>query len=161
VVIRMQNDLPREEKGSWYGWVIVVVAAIAMAATLPGRTHGLGLATKHLLTDFPTLSPQDFGTINLWATLVGALFCLPFGWLLERLGIRLVLVGVMGSLAAVVLWMASVRDVATLVVAITLSRGIGQSMLSVVSITMIGKWFQRNQGVAMGVYTVLMSLLMG
>src|SRR5262245_9719986 len=131
----------KESPQSLYGWVIVVVAAIAMAATLPGRTHGLGLATKHLLADFRTLSPHDFGTINLWATLVGALFCLPCGWLLDRLGIRLVLVAVMGSLAAVVLWMANVRDVATLVVAITLSRGIGQSMLSVVSITMIGKWF--------------------
>src|SRR5262245_1459783 len=144
-----------------YGWVIVAVAAVAMAATMPGRTHGLGLITKHLLADFPSLSQKDFGNINLWATLIGALFCLPCGWLLDRLGIRIVLTAVMGSLAAVVLWMASIRDVATLVVAITLTRGIGLSMLSVVSISMVGKWFQRRQGLAMGVYTVLMSALMG
>ena len=128
---------------------------------MPGRTHGLGLITKHLLADFPTLSQQSFASINLWATLIGALFCLPCGWLLDRLGIRIVLTCVMGSLAAVVLWMASIRDVPTLIVAITLTRGIGQSMLSVVSISMVGKWFQRHQGVAMGVYTVLMSALMG
>ena len=151
---------PPRTKDSLYGWVIVFVAAVAMAATLPGRTHGLGLITKHLLADFPSLTEPDFARINLWATLIGALFCLPCGWLLDRLGMRLVLTVVLGSLAAVVLWMATIRDVTSLVVAITLTRGIGQSMLSVVSITMIGKWFQRNVGMAMGVYAVQMSLLM-
>src|SRR5215468_6159944 len=104
----------KESSQSLYGWVIVLVAAIAMAATLPGRTHGLGLATKHLLADFPTLSAQDFGTINLWATLVGALFCLPCGWLLDRLGIRAVLTGVLTALTAIVLWMSTARDVPSL-----------------------------------------------
>jgi MFS family permease len=145
---------------SLYGWVIVLAAAVAMGATLPGRTHGLGLITKHLLDDFPSLSQQDFGRINLWATLIGAAFCLPCGWLLDRLGIRILLTAVMATLARIVLWMSQARDVASLVVAVTLSRGIGQSMLSVVSITMIGKWFQRNVGPAMGVYSIVMTMLM-
>ena len=34
-----------------YAWVIVVVAALAMVATLPGRTHGLGMITERLLAD--------------------------------------------------------------------------------------------------------------
>ena len=33
----------------YYGWVNVVVASLAMTATLPGRTHGLGLITEPLL----------------------------------------------------------------------------------------------------------------
>jgi MFS family permease len=143
-----------------YGWVIVVVAAVAMAATLPGRTHGLGLITKHVLADFPTLSPSDFGRINLWATLIGGAFCLPCGWLLDRIGLRLLLTGVLAAVAALVLWMAAIRDEAQLVVAITLTRGFGQSMLSVISITMIGKWFDRGLPAAMAVYAVLMTLLM-
>lgn len=143
-----------------YGWVIVLVAAVAMAATLPGRTHGLGLITKRMLEDFHTLSQADFAHINLWATLIGAVFCLPCGWLLDRFGLRIVLTGTMAGLAAVVLWMSALRDVPSLIVAIALTRGIGQSMLSVVSITMIGKWFQRNLGLAMGIYSVAMSLLM-
>jgi hypothetical protein len=35
---------------SWR-WVHVVIAALAMVATLPGRTHGLGLITEPLLAD--------------------------------------------------------------------------------------------------------------
>ena len=37
--------------GVYYGWTVVALAAVAMAATLPGRTHGLGLITKRLLDD--------------------------------------------------------------------------------------------------------------
>jgi cyanate permease len=116
--------------------------------------------TKRLLEDFPGISQTEFANINLWATLVGSLFCLPCGWLIDRVGTRHIVGGVVLVLAGVVAWMSMLRDETSLAIAIMLSRGIGQSMLSVVSITMIGKWFQRNIDVAMGVYAVLMSLLM-
>jgi hypothetical protein len=35
----------------YYGWVNVGIAAVAMVATLPARTHGLGLITEQLLRD--------------------------------------------------------------------------------------------------------------
>ena len=57
-----------------------VVAAAAMVATLPGRTHGLGLVTEPLLADLG-LDRVPFAALNLWATLLGAAFCLPVGWL--------------------------------------------------------------------------------
>src|SRR5690242_83364 len=71
-------------------WVHVIVAAGAMVATLPGRTQGLGLVTEPLLRDLH-LGRLEYGTLNLWATLIGAAFCLPVGWLLDRLGTRSVL----------------------------------------------------------------------
>ena len=42
--------------------------------------------------------------------------------------------------------------------AILLTRGLGQSALSVVSLAMVGKWFSRRLSLAMGVYTILMAL---
>jgi MFS family permease len=41
---------------------------------------------------------------------------------------------------------------------ITLTRGLGQSALSVISITMVGQWFVRRLSFAMGVYTIVLSL---
>ena len=61
-----------------------------MVATLPGRTHGLGLVTEPLLRDLH-MERVQYGTINLWATLLGGLFCLPWGWLIDRLGTRVML----------------------------------------------------------------------
>src|SRR3954454_22404876 len=84
----------------------VGVAAAAMVATLPGRTHGLGLITEPLLADLG-LSRLSYAAINLWATLLGAAFCLPCGWLLDRLGARLVCFGVVAGLGATVVGMSA------------------------------------------------------
>lgn len=35
----------------YYGWIIMVMAALAMVGMLPGRTQGLGLITESLLKD--------------------------------------------------------------------------------------------------------------
>lgn len=141
----------------YYGWVNLTMAALAMVGTLPGRTQGLGLITESLLKDL-RIDRVVFAQINLWATLVGALFCFGVGRLIDRAGSRAVLTAVVFALAVVVLMMSGVRGVFALAVLITLTRGLGQSALSVVSLTMVGQWFVKRLSLAMGVYTVLMSL---
>jgi MFS family permease len=128
-----------------------------MIGTLPGRTQGLGLVTEPLLRDL-RIDRVAFAEINLVATLVGSLFCLGVGRLVDRLGSRLVLTVLAVALGAVVLPMAGVTAMAPLLVLVTLTRGLGQSALSVVSLTMVGKWFSRRLSAAMGVYTVVMSI---
>lgn len=141
----------------YYGWVNLTVAVLAMVGTLPGRTQGLGLITESLLRDLQ-IDRVLFAQINLWATLIGALFCFGIGRLIDRVGSRAVLTSVVLALAAVVLAMSGVSGVFALAVLITLTRGLGQSALSVVSLTMVGQWFVRRLSLAMGVYTVLMSI---
>jgi MFS family permease len=142
----------------YYGWVNVVLAALAMVGTLPGRTHGLGLVTEPLLEDLH-LDRIDFAQINLWATLIGAVFCLPAGWFIDRWGTRLTTVLVVLALGLTVGAMSVTTSVVALFLLITLTRGFGQSALSVVSIAMVGKWFKRRVGLAMGVYSVLIGIL--
>jgi MFS family permease len=141
----------------YYGWVNLVVAVLAMVATLPGRTHGLGLVTEPLLRDLG-LDRVLFGWINLVATFLGAVFALPTGWLVDRFGTRAVLTGVTAALGAVVLCMARVEGAASLFATVTLSRGLGQGALSVVSLAVVSKWFDRRLRVAMGVYAALVAL---
>jgi len=141
----------------YYGWVNLFVAALAMVGTLPGRTQGLGLITEPLLRDLQ-IDRVVFARINLWATLVGAIFCLGVGKLIDRYGSRVVLTFVVLALAAVVLSMSGAHTVAAIAVLITLTRGFGQSALSVVSITIVGKWFVRRLNLAMAIYTVALSV---
>src|SRR5829696_495882 len=94
-------------------WAHVALAALAMVATLPGRTHGLGLFTDPLRATFG-LDEDSYGTLNMWATLAGGLFCFPCGWLLDRLGTRLVLGGIAAALGATVLGMSRVTGVGAL-----------------------------------------------
>src|SRR3982074_1307111 len=70
-----------------YGWVNVVLAAILMLSTLPGRTQGLGLITEPLLKDL-SLDRIAYAHINLRATLLGSAFCFPAGYLTDRFSLR-------------------------------------------------------------------------
>jgi MFS family permease len=141
----------------YYGWANLAMAALAMVATLPGRTQGLGLITEPLLADLH-VDRVTYATINLWATLIGAAFCLPCGRLLDRYGSRIVLTLTVLFLGATVVGMRWMQGMMALSIAITLTRGFGQSALSVVSLALVGKWFARRLNLAMGVYALLVGI---
>ena len=92
------------------------------------------------------------------ATLLGSLFCLGIGRLIDRVGSRSVLTALALCLGLVVLLMSRTRAVWALLALITLTRGFGQSALSVASLALVGKWFSRRLSLAMGVYAVVMSI---
>ena len=144
-------------KGFYYGWVVVFVAAAAMVGTLPGRTQGLGLITEPLLADLQ-IGRVDYAQLNLWATLIGAAGAVGIGRVLDRLGSRAVLAGVAAALGLTVVLMSRVTTFAGLAIAVTLTRALGQSALSVVSIAMVGHWFARRIDMAMAVYSVVLSV---
>jgi MFS family permease len=141
----------------YYGWVVLGVSALAMVGTLPGRTQGLGLITEPLLADLH-IDRVQYAQFNLVATLTGSLMCFGIGGLVDRRGSRIVLTLLAAVLGGVVVAMAGIRSATTLLVFITLTRGLGQSALSVVSLAMPGKWFRRRLTWAMGVFALVTSL---
>ena len=141
----------------FHGWVVVGMAALAMVGTLPGRTQGLGLITEPLMRDLG-IGRVAYAQVNLVATLIGALFCFGIGRLIDRHGSRIVLTGLAVLLGLVVIGMSRAASLAGLFLFITLTRGLGQSALSVVSLAMVGKWFRRRLTRAMAVYSLLMSV---
>jgi MFS family permease len=151
----------RSGESNWSGWINVVVAAVIMAATMPGRTQGLGLITEPMLRDLQ-IDRVTYATINLWATLLGAAICLPVGRLFDAAGLRGATVALTLLLGAVVWTMSSLAGgagvVTTLFLLVLATRALGQSALSVASITAVGKSFDRSVGIAMGVYSVLLTI---
>jgi MFS family permease len=99
-----------------------------------------------------------YAAINFWATLIGAAFCLPCGKLIDAFGSRAVLTAVILALGATVVAMSQSAGLAGLAIFVTLTRGFGQSALSVVSLTLVGKHFARRLNMAMGVYSLLVGI---
>ena len=62
------------------------------------------------------------------------------------------------ALGLTVLGMSQASGVLAMLIAVTLTRGFGQSALSVVSLAMIGKWFRRRLTTAMAIYALAMSI---
>lgn len=135
----------------------MLVAAAAMVGTLPARTQGLGIITEHILADFD-LNRVTWAEVNLWATLIGAGFAVAVGRALDRLGARVVLTVTVLALGIIVALMGGATTLVAMAVLVTLTRGVGQSALSAVSLAMVGQWFSRRLPLAMGIYSVVMSV---
>src|SRR5437016_5930518 len=101
----MKNARSDRESRFHPGWVNILLAALLMLATLPGRTQGLGLITEPLLKDLQ-LDRVAYANINLWATLLGAAFCFPAGYFIDRFGLRLVS-GALVLLLGITVWCMS------------------------------------------------------
>ena len=140
------------------GWLMVPLAALAMVGTMPGRTNFLGAISKPVVAD-PAfgLTDQSFGWLNFGAVLLGAVLCAPVGPLIDRFGVRAVLAGVAAALGASVYAMSLAADRLALGVCLVLVRGLGQGALSVVALSLVGKWFSRRLGPAVGVFMVLLT----
>jgi MFS family permease len=138
-------------------WPVVLVAAIAMVGTLPGRTQGLGLITEPLIADLG-IDRLSYAGLNFWATIIGSAGALGVGRVIDRFGSGPVLSVVALMLGAVVVGMSAATTFAAMAVLVTLTRTIGQSALSVVSLTMLGKFFRTGIDRAMAFYSIVMSV---
>jgi MFS family permease len=141
----------------FYGWFVLAVAAAAMVGSLPGRTQGLGLITEPLMSDL-ALDRITYAQLNLWATLVGAVGAVGIGYVIDRIGSRIALTWVLAALGLVVCGMSATTSLAGLVLWITLTRALGQSALSVASLSLVGHWFVRRIDTAMAVYSIAISV---
>jgi MFS family permease len=143
--------------GHRYGWAVLLVSAAAMVGSLPGRTQGLGLVTEPLMADLG-IDRVSYAALNFWATLIGSAGALGIGYAVDRMGSRVVLTVVLAALGVVVSLMSRAESLAALAVWILLTRALGQSALSVVSLAIVGHWFVRRIDTAMAVYSVVISV---
>lgn len=140
-------------------WGNIVAAAVLMLATLPGRTQGLGLITEPMLGEL-RLDRVLYAQLNLGATLLGAAFCVPAGWIFDRIGLKNATILILATLAAAVWLMAGqAGGAATLFILLLATRALGQSALSVSSITIASKSAGSRPGPAMSAYAVLLTAL--
>lgn len=136
--------------------LIVVIAALAMVATLPGRSQGLGLISEPLLLDLG-IDRVRYAEINLWTALAGSLFAVGFGHLLDRWG-AWILGPLMVALASVVMCFSTVSALPGLVFGLWLLRGLGQSALSAGSLSLVGIAARDRAPSIMASYSILLSL---
>jgi len=134
-----------------------LLASLAMVATLPGRTVGLGLITEQLLVDLG-VTRSSYAELNLWATFLGALFLFGTGPALDR-SLRWTTTVVLATFSGAVFWLAHLPGPGLLLPVLILTRGLGQSSLSLSAVAIVGKSFKKKLSTAMGIFAVATSLL--
>jgi MFS family permease len=168
----MKNDFPFRP-ASWpffYGWWILVVATVGIVASIPGQTMGVSVFTDSLI-EHTGLSRLAVSHAYLIGTVASAL-ALPVGgvWI-DRFGARWIGTLAALGLGATLLFLTVVdraavalapavgleRDSAPLLAWPLLALGFavlrfaGQGMLTLVSRTMLARWFERRRGLVSGI----------
>jgi MFS family permease len=129
----------------FYGWVILPAAALAIFVSGPGQTYSVSQFVDPLIEEFgwsrtAIAGLYTAGSLTAAATMIG------IGWLLDRLGARLMLVGIGICLGLAALWMSNVDNKAEVYVGFAALRIFGQGSLGLIPSTLVALWFVRKRG---------------
>ncbi|MEE3373223.1 MAG: MFS transporter [Planctomycetota bacterium] len=131
-------------------WVMLAMGTAGCFLSAPGQSFSVAVFIDPMLSDLG-VDRTGYSGAYLWAGICGGMV-LPFiGRLLDRWGARVMLplLGLLLGIACVV--MSRVDSVAQLYVGFTLIRCIGQGGLGLSSTWLVGEWFERRRGLAMGI----------
>jgi sugar phosphate permease len=138
----------------YYGWRMVLYAALALGATAPGQTAGVSVFVDPMIASLE-LTRSQLSTAYLVGTLAGAVSMPWFGQVIDRRGVRasLTVVGALFGLALAA--MSGVVGLLTLMAGFVGIRMFGQGALGLVATTSVAYWFDLRRGTALGVTSAL------
>ena len=158
----------------FYGWVIWGVTTLGILMSIPGQTAGMSVFTDYLLAA-TGLSRLALSNAYLMGTLASGLLLPMGGVFIDRFGARLVVVIAASWLALTLVYLSvsdrlaqglsellaleSAQPVAFILLCLGFVslRFSGQGMLTMVSRTTLGKWFDRRRGLASGLSGIFVS----
>ena len=139
----------RTEGRFFYGWVIVAVAGLGIFASGPGQSHTFSVFVDAIGRDLglsKTTMASAYGT----ATLVAALLLPQTGRLVDRLGPRRALMGIVVFLGLSCMFFGAAANFLWLSVGYAVLRFFGQGSMMLGSTNLVSQWFSKKRGFAMG-----------
>jgi MFS family permease len=134
----------------YYGWIVLGISTLGMAATLPGQTAGVSLFIDAFIEDLE-LSRSAVSWFYTVATVLGSLALPLVGRLLDRYGPRRVAVVIIACFAASCAGMGWVSGWIGVFVGFVCLRTFGQGALGLINNHAVNLWFERRRGLAVGI----------
>jgi MFS family permease len=149
----------RVNRRFFYGWVMLGVAALGMFASGPGQSHIFSVFILPIGHDLG-ISHTSVSSAYALATLVAA-FGLPWvGRLVDRYGVRPILLSVAVLLGFAAMAFGAVTGMVTLALGFAALRFLGQGSLMLCSANLVAQWFNRKRGFALSLMGLGFSLTM-
>ncbi len=151
----------------FYGWIIMAATTLGVISSIPGQTMGMGIFTETLV-DSLNLSALDLSTAYMFGTLASSMILPGAGWLLDRIGSRIMIVFSAVGLGVSLIVLSRSPQLVTLAPTIHGSiicmsfiflciRFFGQGCLTMVSRVTLGKWFNYRRGLATAIAGVFIT----
>lgn len=129
---------------------MLAISAAGQYMSAPGQSYSVA-AIKDPMRAGLQISETDFSLAYGVATLLSAALLPTFGRLIDRYGARIMLPLIATGLGAACLQMSRVDSLIDLYVGFCFVRTLGQGALSLVSVWLIGEWFEHRRGMATAV----------
>jgi len=143
----------------FYGWVMLGVATLGMFASGPGQSHIFSVFILPIGQDLG-ISHTAVASAYAMATLAAA-FGLPWvGRLVDRHGVRPVMLSVAVLLGFAAMAFGAVSGMVTLALGFAALRFLGQGSLMLCSANLVAQWFDRRRGFALSLMGLGFSLTM-
>ncbi|MFY0690225.1 MAG: MFS transporter [Cyclobacteriaceae bacterium] len=158
----------------FYGWMIILMGTIGMIMSIPGQTMGVATFTDHLIGAIG-ITRDQLSFAYMIGTIGSSLILTRAGRLYDRHGVRpiaiaaSVLLGLtliyLSQIDKVIKWMISPNHayysyaaICITIIGFFLLRFFGQGVITLVSRTMMMKWFNQKRGFATGFSNIFVSL---
>lgn len=144
------NSEGKRNRRYFPGWTMLGIAAAGQFMSAPGQSYSIA-ALKDPMRDTLRVSETDFSLAYGFATLVSAALVPVFGQLVDRFGARVMLPLIAAALGAACFQMAQAESLFDLYFGFSFVRSLGQGALFLVSVWLVGEWFERRRGMATAV----------
>ena len=143
----------------YYGWVVLAAGALCLFASGPGQSHAFSVFITPIGEDLG-ISRTAVSTAYAAATLAAACGLPWVGRLVDRFGVRAVLLWVGALFGAGTAAFGQVPNLWLLAAGFAALRFLGQGSLMICSYNLVAQWFSRKRGLAMGLASLGFSLSM-
>ncbi len=131
----------------FYGWVILVVSALAIFVSGPGQTYSVSIFVDHIISDMGWSRTMVSGLYTAGSFTAGVVMIF-MGRLLDKYGARIMMTSVCILFGFAAIWMSQVDHLLKLYAGFAFIRILGQGSLTLIPTTLIALWFVRRRGKA-------------
>jgi MFS family permease len=142
--------LPGKVEKPFYGWAVVLVAAVATFCSGPGQSFVFSVFVDPILAD-TGISRVGLSTLYAFGTAVSAGMVVLVARLADRFGARLMLAFIALALGAACIGMSAAAGPLALFFGFAALRALGQGSLPVTATVLTAQWFVKKRGRAVAV----------
>lgn len=141
---------PVDSRRFYYGWVMLAVSIVVLAASSPGQTYGVSIFNEPMRTALG-LSHTQLASAYMFGTFLAAIPIIWIGGYMDRRGLRRTLLLVTFAFSASCILIAQSTGWWTVLAAFFLLRLLGPGAMSFVSGNILAFWFHRRLGLVEGI----------
>lgn len=153
------TDKPPIQTPFFYGWVIVLVAGLAVYFSGPGQTYNVSVYIDSYINEFGW-SRTTVSTMYSMGTFAAGMLMGIVGKLLDKYGQRKTSTIIAAAFGGALLFMSTVNSATMLLTGFFLIRLLGQGSMGLIGGTLVPQWFIRRKGRAMSIVSVFGALSM-